>query len=83
MGINGQTKYAFGDKLSLTDLECLFYYLLFNDNSVNQYIDAKKIFENAAPIVLKIAENAIKHPVVAQYMIEEGKDEFLGIYNLW
>ena len=83
LGINGQTKYAFGDIISLTDLECLFYYLLFNDKSINRYIDAKKIFAESSPTVLKIAENAIKHPIVAKYIKDEGNDEFLGVYNLW
>merc|ERR1711976_950253 len=37
-------KYAFGDTISLVDLDCLWYYLWTADPFVNQYINAKELF---------------------------------------
>ena len=102
LGIDGEATYAFGEKISYTDLgkgfedkvsrfkvkfdllkECLFCYVLSHDAFVNQYIDAKKLLAESGPTVLKVAQKAMKHPKVAQYMAEEGNKPFFGINTLW
>ena len=76
-------KYAFGESISLVDLDCLWYYLWTADPFVNQYIEAKKMFAEVAPTILKLAEKSMKHPVVAEYLADDGKNPFLGINTLW
>ena len=83
LNVSMDKQYIFGDRISLVDLDCVFWYLFFNDAFVNNYIDAKKSLEEHAPTVVKFAKKAMKHPAVAEYIAAEGANPFLGINTLW
>ena len=48
-----------------------------------QYAKVAKVLEDFAPTALQIANNASKHPSVAEYLAKDGHLPATGIAKLW
>ena len=55
-----------------------WFKLLVDDATYNQYYDMKSVLV-AAPTLNKLAENAAKHPIIAEYLAEDGNLPFTGL----
>ena len=42
-----------------------------------------KVLSEVAPTVLKLAENAAKHPAVAEYLASDGHLAYTGMNKVW
>ena len=87
-------KHLFGEKLSVSDLQvffrlqttfehlsrvqCLQFKIFMSDPAYNKHVDMKSVLDDA-PTVLKFANNAEKHPIVAEYLAADGNLPYTGL----
>ena len=83
-------KFMFGDTISVADLQvpffrnekayiqCLQFKLFLDDAAYNEHYDMRSVLE-AAPVMHQLAKNAAKHPIIAEYLVQDGNSPFTGL----
>merc|ERR1712212_127816 len=72
-------KYAMGDTITMVDLACLTFKLFFSCHDFQSAGDLKSILPKHGPTILKIANEAEKHPAVADYLRSDGSKKYTGL----